>query len=215
MASRGQGEHAGLSRALVLDAAVALVDSGGLDGLSMRKLGAALGVEAMTLYHYVPNKAALLDGLVEWVLQHSATAPAAAGGLSWDQVLRRYAQTLRTTLLSHPGVLPLFFDHPAVTPQGLKTAEHGLRVLTEAGFPLRRALDMLNVLSIFVVGHTMAEVANAELGPRAELGPAAASAQLDAAGLPLVIEAARLGRDPDDRNRFLFGLDALLAGFAR
>ena len=83
MASRSQGQRAGLSRGLILDAAVALVDSEGLDGLSMRKLGAALGVEAMTLYHYVPNKAALLDGLVEWVLQHSATAPALADGLSW------------------------------------------------------------------------------------------------------------------------------------
>ena len=215
MASRGQGEHAGLSRELVLDAAVALVDSGGLDGLSMRKLGAALGVEAMTVYHYVPSKAALLEGLVEWVLRHSATNPGATDGLSWDQVLRRYAETLRATLLSHPGVLPLFFGHPAVTPQGLRTAENGLRVLTDAGFGLRRALDMLNVLSIFVVGHTMAEVANAELGQRADLGPAAASAQLGAGDLPLVIEAARLGRGPGDRNRFQFGLDALLAGFAR
>ena len=100
MASRGQGERAGLSRGLVLDAAVALVDSDGLDGLSMRKLGTALGVEAMTVYHYVPNKAALLDGLVEWVMQHSATGPGPADGLSWDQVLRRFAETLRTTLLS-------------------------------------------------------------------------------------------------------------------
>ena len=134
MASRGQGERAGLSRSLILDAAVALVDREGLDGLSMRKLGGALGVEAMTLYHYVPNKAALLDGLVEWVMQHSATAPALADGLSWDRVLRRYAETLRTTLLGHPGVLPLFFTHPAVTPQTLKAVENGLRVLTEAGF---------------------------------------------------------------------------------
>lgn len=148
MASRGQGERAGLSRGLVLDAAVALVDSDGLDGLSMRKLGAALGVEAMTLYHYLPNKAALLDGLVEWVVQHTATVPALTDGLSWDQVLRDYAQTLRATLLAHPGVLPLFFTRPAATPQTLKTVEDGLRMLTGAGFALPRALDMINVLSI-------------------------------------------------------------------
>src|SRR5580658_5044371 len=195
VASRGQGERAGLSRGLVLDAAVALVDSDGLDGLSMRKLGGALGVEAMTLYHYVPNKAALLDGLVEWVMQHSATASDLADGLSWDRVLRRYAETLRTTLLGHPGVLPLFFTRPAVTPQTLKAVEDGLRVLTEAGFALLRALDMINVLSIFVVGHAMA--------------------QLDVSDLPLVIEAARLTQDADDQSRFLFGLDALLYGFAQ
>jgi AcrR family transcriptional regulator len=215
VASRGQGERAGLSRESVLDAAVALVDSDGLDGLSMRKLGAALGVEAMTVYHYVPNKGALLDGLVEWVMQHSATDPAPADGLSWDQALRRFAETLRTTLLGHPGVLPLFFARPAVTPQTLKAVENGLRVLTEAGFALPRALDMINVLSIFVVGHAMAEVGTAELSQRGDPGSAAALAQLDVSDLPLVIEAARLTQDADDQSRFLFGVDALLYGFAR
>ena len=215
MASRGQGERAGLSRGLVLDAAVALVDSEGLDGLSMRKLGAALGVEAMTLYHYVPNKAALLDGLVEWVLQHSATPPALANGLSWDQVLRRYAETLRLTLLGHPRVLPLFFARPAVTPQTLRAVENGLRVLTDAGFALTRALDMINILSIFVVGDAMAEAGTAEINRRGDPGSAAALAQLDVSDLPLVIEAARLTQDADDQNRFLLGLDALLCGFAR
>ena len=104
MASRGQGERAGLSRGLVLDAAVALVDSDGLDRLSMRRLGAALGVEAMTLYHYVPNKAALLDGLVEWVLQHSATASDLAGGLSWDWLMNSFgvAQKVKKVLESSP-----------------------------------------------------------------------------------------------------------------
>jgi AcrR family transcriptional regulator len=215
VASRGQGERAGLSRGLVLDAAVALVDSDGLDGLSMRRLGSALGVEAMTLYHYLPNKAALLDGLVEWVMQHTATAPARTDGLPWDQVLRGYAQTLRATLLGHPGVLPLFFTRPAVTPQTLRTVEHGLRVLTDAGFALPRALDMINVLSIFVVGHAMAEAGTAELTRRGDPGSAAALARLDASDLPLVIEAARLAQGRDDETRFLFGLDALLDGFAR
>ena len=114
MSNRSQGER-GVSRDLVLDAAVALVDSDGLDRLSMRKLAAALGVEAMTFYHYLPNKAALLDGLVEWVLEHTTTVPA-ADGLPWDETLRRYAETLRTTLLGHPGVLPLFFSRPSGDP---------------------------------------------------------------------------------------------------
>jgi hypothetical protein len=130
-------------------------------------------------------------------------------------VLRRYAETLRTTLLGHPGVLPLFFTRPAVTPQTLKAVEDGLRVLTEAGFALPRALDMINVLSIFVVGHAMAEAGTAELSRRGDPGSATALAQLDVSDLPLVIEAARLTQDADDQSRFLFGLDALLYGFAQ
>jgi AcrR family transcriptional regulator len=214
MSGRSQGERAGLSRDLVLDAAVALVDSDGLDSLSMRKLAAALGVEAMTLYHYLPNKAALLDGLVEWVLEHTAAVPA-ADGLPWDETLRRYAETLRTTLLGHPGVLPLFFSRPAVTPQTLRAVERGLRVLSDAGFDLLRAVDMINALSIFVVGHAMAEVGTAELNRRGGPGSAAALAQLDAGDLPLVIQAGRLSQGVDDEARFQFALDALLHGFAR
>lgn len=215
MASRGQGERAGLSRGLILDAAVALVDQEGLDGLSMRKLGAALGVEAMTLYHYLPNKAALLDGLVEWVVQHSATATALDGGLPWDQALRRYAETLRTTLLGHPGVLPLFFTRPVVTPQALKALESGLRVLAGAGFALPRARDMINVLSIFVVGHAMAETGPPEVSRRGGPRSSSALAQLDAGHLPLIIEAGRLAQGADEQDRFRFGLDALLRGFAQ
>jgi AcrR family transcriptional regulator len=213
VSSRSQGERAGLSRDLVLDAAVALVDADGLDALSMRKLGAALDVEAMTLYHYVPNKAALLDGLVEWVLGH--TAAPALDALPWDEMLRRFAQALRATLLGHPGVLPLFFTRPAVTPQTLRAVERGLRVLTEAGFALGRALDMINALNIFVVGHAMAEVGTAGLDRRGDPGSAAALAQLDFSDLPLVVAAARQVQGVDDEARFHFGVDALLRGFAQ
>ena len=66
----------------VLDAALELVDRVGVDGLSMRKLGVALGVEAMTLYHYVPNKDALLSGLVERTATRAFTVDPRAGAQS-------------------------------------------------------------------------------------------------------------------------------------
>jgi hypothetical protein len=74
---------------------------------------------------------------------------------------------------------------------------------------------MINVLSIFVVGHAMAEAGTAELSRQGGPGSAAALAQLDVSDLPLVVEVARLARDADDQSRFLFSLDALLSGFAR
>jgi AcrR family transcriptional regulator len=214
MGKRTQGEWAGLRRDLVLDAAVALVDRDGLDGLSMRKLGAALGVEAMTLYHYLPNKAALLDGLVEWVLGRTAVAPASES-IPWDATLRRYAEALRSTLLAHPGVLPLFFARPAMTPETLTAVERGLRVLSDGGFSLRRAIDVINALNVFVVGHSMAEVGMAEIDGRGGPGSAAALARLDLSDLPLLAEASRQARGADDEARFRFGVDALLLGFAR
>ena len=77
---RTRADRAGLSRGQVLDAALDLVDRDGVAALSMRRLGAELGVEAMTVYHYLPNKDALLDGIVERVMAQAETALRRAPG---------------------------------------------------------------------------------------------------------------------------------------
>ena len=212
MARRGAGERAGLTRARVLDAALDLADRSGAAALTMRRLGAELGVEAMTLYHYVPSKEALLDGMVERVLDLSALPH--SGGQPWDAALRDYAETLRATLLRHPGVLPLALSRPAATPQSLQAVETGLRVLTASGFSLGAALDALNSLTIFVVGHATAEAGMAGVHQAGAPGSTAALADLDPAAYPLLTEAARAGQGTDDHQRFRFGVAALLAGFA-
>ncbi|WP_426508474.1 TetR/AcrR family transcriptional regulator C-terminal domain-containing protein [Dactylosporangium sp. McL0621] len=198
-AKRQRGERAGLTREQVLDSALALVDRVGLNGLTMRALGAELGVEAMTLYHYVPNKDALIDGMVERLF--TAVHPAGPGG-DWQAHLRGYAHGLRAALLRHPGVLPAV-NRPAVTPAALDAAEAGLRTLTEAGFTIGDALDALNALTVFVLGHTAAEVA---IGPDGPL-------PVDAGRHPLLVEAVESGAGLDDAARFTFAVDALLAGF--
>src|SRR3954454_2882730 len=121
----------------------------------MRRRGARLGVEAMSLYHHVPNKDALLDGLVEVVLRDAAGDVA---GDDWRALLRGYAHRLRTTLLGHPAVLPLAVGRSARTPESLRVAERVLGTLCAAGFPLGSALDLFNALSVFVLGHAAAEV---------------------------------------------------------
>src|SRR5690348_15505571 len=113
---RTAGARAGLSRSQILDAALAIVDRDGLKALTMRGLGAALGVEAMTVYHYVPTKDALVDGLVERIFT-TAAGPEGHPG-DWRSRLRAYAESLRTTLLKHPGLLPVI-ARPAVTPATL------------------------------------------------------------------------------------------------
>ncbi|WP_441246588.1 TetR/AcrR family transcriptional regulator C-terminal domain-containing protein [Kitasatospora sp. McL0602] len=198
---RTRGERAGLSRSQVLDAALALTDREGLRALSMRRLGAELGVEAMTLYHYVPNKDALLDGLVERAL----TPAAAPSPGPWHDGLRAYAHSLRAALLRHPGILPLVLSRPAATPATLDAVEHHLGILTAAGFPLGRALDALNTLTLLVIGHTTAEVG---------IEPGHSPAPFDPDRHPLLAEAVRTGAGTDDTTRFHFAVDALIAGFA-
>jgi AcrR family transcriptional regulator len=206
--SRTRGERAGLSRDRILDAALAMADRDGLEKLSMRRLGEELGVDAMTVYHHVPNKDALLDGLVERVLTEAV--PEELHG-PWPQALRSYAWALRAALLRHPGALPLAVTRPATTPATLRVGERGLELLREAGFPLGRALDMVNTLSVFVVGHTLAEVRGS---PTEGPGSAAWVAGLDPADFPLLVQAAREGAGTSDEERFRFAVEALLSGFA-
>src|SRR5258706_12286391 len=89
-----------LSRERVLEAALQIVDEEGLEAISMRRLGEALGVEAMSLYNHVENKAAILDGVFERVL--SELPPAKRTG-SWKAALKERARALRAVLRKHPN----------------------------------------------------------------------------------------------------------------
>jgi AcrR family transcriptional regulator len=214
VSARGRGERAGLTREHILTTALELADRDGLKALSMRRLATALGVEAMTLYHYVPTKDALLDGLVETVFAQShdgvrEATPFDADCSTWLLVMTGYADTLRRTLLEHPGVLSLVIARPAVTPATLARVEEALALLTHAGFPLARAVDLINCLSLFVAAHAQSEIATAHTTD----GSSAALARLDPTTYPLVVEAARTGSGVDDATRFRIGVRAILRGF--
>lgn len=179
-----------------------VADRDGLAALSMRRLGAELGVEAMTLYHHVASKDALLDGLVEQIFTEAT--PPFVNSPSWQTGLRRYARSLRTTLMAHPNVLPLVVSRPAITPQNLQIMESALAQLHAAGFTLRQALDVVYTLTGFVVGH----VATFAEGPAEEL-----LSEIDAADYPLLARAVRQGRNRTANAHFSFAVDALLRGF--
>lgn len=200
---RGRGQSAGLTGDMVLGAAMELVDRDGLAALTMRRLGSELGVEAMTIYHHVPNKDALLDGLVERLVV-DASAPLSEEG-TWQEALRGFAHAWLAALRAHPNVLPLVLTRPAVTTTNLDLMESVLHRLERAGFGLGRGLDVIYAVTGFVVG-------------QAALSPVEADAQVDelaAAGLeghPLLAEAAR-DSATQQVDRFDYALDAMLAGF--
>lgn len=148
-----------LSRARVLEGALALVEREGLEGLSMRKLGDELGVEAMALYRHVANKSDLFDGIFETVLARMAL-PARTG--DWREDVRALARAFRDVLAAHPRALPLFASRPAVTDASLEAVEAALDVLVRAGFPLEEALLLFQALVALVVGHGLAHYAPAE-----------------------------------------------------
>ncbi|MFD9887848.1 TetR/AcrR family transcriptional regulator C-terminal domain-containing protein [Amycolatopsis sp. NPDC059027] len=208
MSDRRARPRAGLTRERVVDAALEFVDEHGVAALSMRKLGAALDVEAMTLYHYVPNKDALFEALVDRL-----TAPLGdvlpEPGETWERWLGRLARAYRAELLAHPGVLPLAATRPVTSRAALGHVETALRVLTGAGFEPVHALDVLNTVTTFVLGHTLAEAGRP---PGAEQSDVDSAGELDPAEFPLLTRALAAGGRHGER--FGFALAALLAGLA-
>jgi TetR/AcrR family transcriptional regulator, tetracycline repressor protein len=182
-----------LTREIVLDAAIALLDREGLAALSMRRLGAALGVEAMSLYHHVPNKRALLDGIHERILA-SLAPPAHAR--SWQAYVRHQAHALHRALRAHPHAIPLFATRPAATATSIEQLGRYVETLHRAGFASRVALSIVQLVAQLVVGHAMWTTA------------------LDgSAGEPAVLERAAQAWDAD--GELELGIDALIHGFAR
>jgi AcrR family transcriptional regulator len=201
------GHRAPLSRDRILQAALTLVDRDGLEAISMRRVGEALGVEAMSLYNHVASKAALLDGLFELVL---AELPSAGPAVRWRPALRERALALRAALAAHPNALPLFTSRPAVTPAALAHVERVLEVLRTAGFSVDEALSVLQCLVAFVVGHTVST-----RGPRIPREDARPGyALLGEVEFLRVREAALTLAAHDVEEEFALGLDAFLDGFA-
>jgi TetR/AcrR family tetracycline transcriptional repressor len=203
--------RAGLTREKVLDAAIAFVDERGLAALSTRKLGAALGVEGMTLYHYVPTKAALLDGMVERVLEQAAGELVPAAGQPWPDAVRAVATRFRDVLLAHPGLLGVVATRPVNSPEAFRILESGLAIMTGQGVPLAQAMDTINSVMTFVVGHTLAEAGQTP-GHEDTHDPADTETP-DPAAYPNLAEAVRTGAGLDFTRRFHRTLDILIEGY--
>lgn len=188
-----------LTRDAILDAAIALLDRHGMDALSMRRLGAALGVEAMSLYNHIPNKAALLDGIHERILR-SLEPPAHAR--SWQAFARHQANALHRALLAHPNAIPLFATRPAATPAAMEQLERYLEVLIHAGFAPLDALSIIQLVAQLVVGHAM--------------WTTAVDMTLVGAPAPPHVQQVERVLDKWNPDRELeLGIDALLHGFER
>lgn len=159
-----------LTREKVLDAALALVDEGGTDALTMRRLGQALDCDPMALYRYAENRAALLDGVAETVL---ARLVIPADGTDWETQLRRTAHDYRRLALAHPNVVPLIVARPLATPLGLRPIgtlrplEQILALLVGEGFAPEQALHVYRSYFGLLHGHVLNELQEVLVDPEA------------------------------------------------
>ena len=156
---------AGLSRERIAAAALALVDREGLTAFSTRRLGDELGCEAMSIYHHFPNKAHLMDALVDLMLAEARVAAADEG--SWLERLRRTAHSFRAMALKHPKFFPFFAVHRLNTRAGVAFVNGVIGILREAGFSDGDAARYFREIGYYLVGAALDETAGYAKGPSA------------------------------------------------
>jgi AcrR family transcriptional regulator len=146
---------------------MSIVDREGLKALSMRRLGAELGVDPMAVYYHIPNKEALLDAIVEAVMagidlsvDHRADPP--------EERILCAARAYRDTLLAHVNALPIVLARGPATPAAMRPVEVLIGILRDAGLPPSKAFAGMQVIAAAVRGAV-------------GMGPAAAGAKPPAA----------------------------------
>ena len=129
---RGKGHALGLTHEKVVSAALDMVDREGVEGLRMRALASQIGCDPMAIYHFVPNKAALLDAITEHLEREGA--PPGEDVTDWRVALQEFAYKQLAVALRHPNAIPLFTlrvsDNPATTAthKWLQTLFEGLQL---------------------------------------------------------------------------------------
>jgi len=200
-----------LSRERIVDTALALVDAKGLAALSMRRLGAELGMDPMAVYYYVPNKAALLDAVVEAVMAEidlSVDDPSAPA----EERLVRAAEAYADVLVRHRNALPLLLERGPATPAALPPVEIMVAILLCGGLSLEQAMAGMHVLTAAVRGYA-ALLAN-EMADPGHRDTEALVALASPEQFPHLSEAAAQPRQ-DPQAAFEFGLRAIAGGLLR
>lgn len=140
-----------LTRDEILGAAIAMIDVGGADALSMRKLARTLGVEAMTLYHHFPNKDAILDGVVVRVFAGMHLPEPYPE--EWTAMAEEMFVAFRRVLVEHPGTIGLLARRPLNTDDSADFVEAPLAVLARSGLPAERVGQLYQSLVAYSFGH--------------------------------------------------------------
>ena len=201
-----------LSRDRVLQAAVALADSGGVEALSMRKLAQELGVVPMALYKHVANKDELLDGVLDMVV---AEIDPPAGAAGWKAAVRQRILSARRVLLRHPWAAQVIESRRAPTPAVLAYLDSMIGLFRAGGLPVDLTHHVMHTMGSRILGFSQ-ELFDDNAGgqpPPPELIRA----------LPHVAELAAaaahtdgvVGSGCDDQFEFEFALDLLLDGIER
>jgi AcrR family transcriptional regulator len=205
------GRRAGqapLTRDRILEAALAMIDESGLDGLSMRRLGRALGVDPMAVYYHVSNKDELLRGVVELVF---ARLPQPDPDGDWADRVREWAGIYRDVALAHPNlVLRIVSEPTAVAIAAAHINESLYAALEASGLPPTDVVCAGDLIVDYINGTALAAAYVATDDPAAVEAFHAALASRPAD--EVAVQRRLLDQPATGRDSFTFGLDTILTG---
>ncbi|MGW7105639.1 TetR/AcrR family transcriptional regulator [Streptomyces xanthophaeus] len=209
-----------LSRALIVEAAGALVDAEGLEAVSTRRLAAALGVSGPSLYNHFRTKDEILDAVADSVSERvdlsmfelltppgTGTGTGTEGGGDWRTALHDWAHSYRDALSDHPNIVPVLARGPGRRPAGLRVADAVFGAMTAAGWPPAQATRIGALMRFFILGAAVGSFAGGFVDDETAYDPSA---------YPHLGQAHLLAdrrREVDD-GAFETGLTALLDGLA-
>jgi AcrR family transcriptional regulator len=197
-----------LTRERILDAAMRVIDAEGLDALSMRRLGTELGVNPMAAYHYVPNKAALYDLILDAVMSGvdlSTIDPSAA----LQERLKQAARAYQAAILAHPRAIPVLATRSVRSAIATRPIEPFLGLLFEAGLTPNDALAAVDLVAQYILGGAMGyyhHIADEAAEPQREFD------ELPPQEFPNMTRVLTEGSYLGFEGEFEFGIDVIVRG---
>jgi AcrR family transcriptional regulator len=200
-----------LSLDRIIDAAVGVADRSGLAGTSMRSVGRELGVEAMSLYHHLEGKDALLDGLVDWIFTRIDLPEP---DQPWRLAMSERAVSARRVLGAHPWALGLIESRRVPGPALLRHHDRVLGCLRENGFSVALASHAFSAIDSYVYGFVLTELnLPFDVDEGAEAFADEIRQLLPADRYPYLVEMIAtqvVGKEYAYADEFGFGLDLIL-----
>ena len=189
-----------LNRDYIAAVALTVIDDAGLDGFTMRKLGAALRADPMAAYRHFTDQQDLFDAIAAAMFAEleMETLPWQE---DWPELMRVYAHRLRSTLRRHPNAVPIFATRPVRSATSIETGNWMLERLQGVGFRAVIALQLVRCLREYVIGHILSRTVATVAARRKPT-----TADLTQNAPPEV---------PADPDHFEIGLTAMLDGFGK
>lgn len=203
-----QGPATPLTRERIVAAALAIVDAEGPGALSMRRLGARLGVDPMAVYYHIPNKDALLGSIVEAVMTEIDCTTDDPDAPAEDRIMFA-ASAYLNAMLAHANAMPIMLSRGPSTPAAARPVEFLISVLRDAGLSPTQALAGMNVIASAVRGAAAMVAASGTEPPTPEELEALA-ATFPADEFPNLTECALCSQD--FARDFEFGVRSLARG---